>query len=209
MANADIFLKQMQSVVEPVIKHLYLHIYVLHIFQKYFPNAVHMLSLIEFMYKHANIIFDRKMVSSSMRWEIIDLEQIYLKIPSKVLYESICFSSICTDEVLLATTLCSTVMVHFFLFQYCILLLQKVDNILQVFSPNYVTNNQRILNDWWRTRIFRCRMIWLLSPFPPIFRQHVASLSLPSFISPLGYRRERGGGGEDLNNTTARNPSPL
>jgi hypothetical protein len=73
----DMFLKQMQSVVEPVLKHLYLHIYVLDIF-KYFPNVAHMfsLNLIYCTHIYANIIFDTQkngLLKYEM-WNIIHID---------------------------------------------------------------------------------------------------------------------------------------
>jgi hypothetical protein len=60
---------------------------------------------------------------------------------------------------------------------------------------------QRVLNNLWRTRLSRRRMIWLL-PFP----SPVSSASCLSF----SVLREMGGGGEEPNNTVdGEKPGPL
>jgi hypothetical protein len=52
---------------------------------------------------------------------------------------------------------------------------------------------QRILNDFQRTRLSRCRMIWLLHHALPPSCQPVVSLSQSSFVSPVELTDGRGG----------------
>jgi hypothetical protein len=55
--------------------------------------------------------------------------------------------------------------------------------------------DQRVLNDLWRTRLFRRRMIWLLA-HPHLSCQQDAALSQSSCVSPVELTDGRGGRGE-------------
>jgi hypothetical protein len=55
--------------------------------------------------------------------------------------------------------------------------------------------HQRVLNDLWRTRLSRRRMIWLLPHLLPHLRQQVFPLFQSSCVSPLELTDGIGGRG--------------